>query len=568
MPGIGAESVVPLNVNAGAMLQQAVAPSPDIVNPNAVAALTDAFRKGQISADDIIARYGDVAKTKDKAEIQGLSEFISPQAIEARKAATSLMGEKAKAEMSLMPAETAAKEAHAFQIRRDAELGDHGAMAKFAIMHGFGATLPSFEGGKAVTPEQKQKIESAYTSAVKYAAAVKGAIDIGKDVNRIPFEQTDENGQVTVDPNKDTLASKSSSINYTQEQAAKAHRLSMMTPEQFIAAGSPTVDEYVFGIEPKGNAEPSAPGVTPVNKLVTPAKTVTKKVTHPDGTVEETTTTIDSTEHPNPDASAVTPATPAAPAKPTLDVTGATLPPGAYVKKQAPTRKAGEEKMSEEAAKRVLTAQDFLNKADDALNIIETKPTVVGPGAFEGTGFARGVAKTGAFVGNESSRDKIEAQNKLDMFLAGSVQATIKSLAGSGNRVMQAEIADEKGLFNRAQPQLSSTPEVWKKWLGDVKKTYERAAAWEKGTLSPEESGRLDKILGTTGGAATATPAKPTGRSFTTPSGTTFVEDPKNPGSYILQKSVTAPAPVVPAPAPVVPGTMRRISDVGGNERI
>lgn len=552
MAGIGAEAVTPLNINANAFLQQAVAPSPDIVNPNAVAALTDAFRKGQISADDIIARYGDVAKTKDKAEIQGLSEFISPEAIEARKAAASLMGEKAKEELALLPAHQQATEAKYQAEKLAAQRGDRAAIRAVAIKNGFGGLLSD--------DNNPDKDFSAYQKAVKYEAAKKGAEDIGKDIERKEYQLKKASGEVVVNPSKDTLKSKTSAINYTQDQAAKAHRLSMMTPEQFIAAGSPTVDEYVFGIEPKDGGDAAKLGVTPVQDLKTPGKTIVTETTAPDGTKTVKTETIQPTEHPNPRAAdVVTPATPVASEKPTLNVSGDQV-----VQEAKPEPENA--KMTEDAAQRVQTATAFLEKADEAVKSLEGRPDVVGPAWNEGTWAGRGIAKGGAFFGNKAARATAEIQNKLDMFLAGSVQATIKSLAGSGNRVMQAEIADEKGLFNRAQPQMTSTPEVWQDWLNDVKKLYQRAAAWEKGNLSPDDAARLDKILSTSKSAASA---KPTGRSFTTPSGTTFVEDPKNPGSYILQKSSTAPvAPTVPAPAPVVPGTMRRISDVGGNERI
>lgn len=315
MAGIGSESVVPLNVNAGAMLQQAIAPSQQIVNPNAVAALTDAFRQGQISADDIIARYGDVAKAKDKATIQGLDEFISPAAIEARKASASLMGEKAKSELALLPVQQQAAEAKYQAEKLAAQRGDRAAIRAVAIRNGFGGLLSD--------DNDPNKDFTAYQLAVKYEAAVKGAVDIGKDIDRKEYKLTKASGEVVTNPNKDTLKSRTSAINYTQDQAAKAHRLSMMTPEQFIAAGSPTVDEYVFGVESKTGGDAAKPGVAPVQELVTAGKTITTETTTRDGTHTVKTEKIEPTQHPNPKAAdVVTPATPAAPEKPTPDISG------------------------------------------------------------------------------------------------------------------------------------------------------------------------------------------------------------------------------------------------------
>jgi len=58
-----------------------------VVTPNAVAAMTDAFRSGAITAQDIIDRIGAVGQAKKKAELQSLQEFTNPATIEARRQA-------------------------------------------------------------------------------------------------------------------------------------------------------------------------------------------------------------------------------------------------------------------------------------------------------------------------------------------------------------------------------------------------------------------------------------------------------------------------------------------------
>lgn len=55
-------------------------PDTSIVEPRATAALTDAFRQGVITADDIVSRLGELGKSKKKAEIQQAQEFTSPEA--------------------------------------------------------------------------------------------------------------------------------------------------------------------------------------------------------------------------------------------------------------------------------------------------------------------------------------------------------------------------------------------------------------------------------------------------------------------------------------------------------
>lgn len=55
-----------------------------IVEPRATAMLADAFRQGAVTADDIIARVGELGKTKRKAELTMAQESISPEAVAAR----------------------------------------------------------------------------------------------------------------------------------------------------------------------------------------------------------------------------------------------------------------------------------------------------------------------------------------------------------------------------------------------------------------------------------------------------------------------------------------------------
>lgn len=76
MPGFGAEVQQPLRVDPSMFVQ----PSNAAVQQSNVALLADAFRKGQISADDIIERYGPLAAAKEKAQLE-----ILPSATEAEK---------------------------------------------------------------------------------------------------------------------------------------------------------------------------------------------------------------------------------------------------------------------------------------------------------------------------------------------------------------------------------------------------------------------------------------------------------------------------------------------------
>lgn len=68
-----------------------------VVTPSAVAALSDAFRKGVVTSDDIISRYGELAKTKKKSDLQTLEEGMSPEAVALRQQTTSTQMDQQKA---------------------------------------------------------------------------------------------------------------------------------------------------------------------------------------------------------------------------------------------------------------------------------------------------------------------------------------------------------------------------------------------------------------------------------------------------------------------------------------
>lgn len=85
MPGLGSEPAG--SVNAGIGAQPLVTSANPVVNPSAVQALSDAFRQGVLTTDDILNRLGPAGQARRKAEITSLNEFSGPNATAARQAA-------------------------------------------------------------------------------------------------------------------------------------------------------------------------------------------------------------------------------------------------------------------------------------------------------------------------------------------------------------------------------------------------------------------------------------------------------------------------------------------------
>jgi len=94
MPGFGSESQTPLS--AGLSAQPLVTPITPAATPDAVAKLTEAFRSGLITSQDIIDRIGPLGASKRKAEIQLANEVTQPASVDARLQAYKAASEQAR----------------------------------------------------------------------------------------------------------------------------------------------------------------------------------------------------------------------------------------------------------------------------------------------------------------------------------------------------------------------------------------------------------------------------------------------------------------------------------------
>lgn len=81
----------PINAPVGPL----VTPANPAVTPDAVKALTDSFREGFITSQDIIDRLGQTGQLKRQAETQQAREFVDPAAVAARQAAVQAGGSQA-----------------------------------------------------------------------------------------------------------------------------------------------------------------------------------------------------------------------------------------------------------------------------------------------------------------------------------------------------------------------------------------------------------------------------------------------------------------------------------------
>jgi len=136
-----------------------------------------------------------------------------------------------------------------------------------------------------------------------------------------------------------------------------------------------------------------------------------------------------------------------------------------------------------------------IEKAIDIVN--NSKLGAVGKGMNEGSWSGQAMANGLAYFSPVLPKSwgdygiaKAGAQNELMMDLAQRISTTIRSLAGAGNRVMQAEVNPATGLFYKQMPGLNSTVQVWNDWLNENYQRFQDAVADANNTLEPTVAAR------------------------------------------------------------------------------
>lgn len=518
MPGIGSEAVVPLQTNAPALLSQAVAPLDRVVSPDAVAAVTDAFRKGQISADDIIERYGELSKTKEKAQIQNLHEFISPEGIQARQNATHAANTEAILKSS--PEYQAAQQATFQATINKANEGDLPAMRQAMLSRGWPA--PTFDPAIGWTPEVRKETEKSFQEFSNYFDNVSAAAAFVKSAESVPTTTSKTTidhatgQQKTVETIEPHHFINGKPISEDQYNSALA--FSAQTPGMWKHMGKPQFVE-LFGVKPgKFGGGVSGPLSMPEPKT-------------------DLTDTFP--------AIGVTPK-----AAPTISEKPVLSPTGERITKitEAPIKPepASEVTEKEKLFSQISNADQFQEKLDRAralVNDANIKP--VGPGYSEGARTSQLLNGIGAFLGIDSATLKNQTQDQLRQFLAQHVQATIRSMAGSGNRVMKAEVDNSPGstgLFYQAAPSLTSTPAAWNIWLNDMQRLFQDARNDAITGLPADERDKFSapvKPAASAAAAAATAPSAGTVKASIDAGGMKLVWD-ANKRKYVLP---TAPAP-------------------------
>lgn len=138
--------------------------------------------------------------------------------------------------------------------------------------------------------------------------------------------------------------------------------------------------------------------------------------------------------------------------------TGAPRPVDQVLKDAAAAPMAPSSEQQVEAAKQLPAANVALANIRDAKLLLKDPDTKVGSDLLHG-GAEGMLYKAGSLVGIGTKT--YQNQQKLEANLATGIQSQIRNLAGTGNRVMKAEL----DVFKETQPKLSWDKAAWEDWL-------------------------------------------------------------------------------------------------------
>lgn len=170
----------------------------NLVTPAGTAALTDAFRQGFVTTDDIVERLSERTKKKKELDLQLTNEALSPQAIQTRQLQQQAAGAAASGAVANAPLVQQAKEAELKAAIFDAQSkpGGFDSMQQALVKAGFPVAIDTKTG---LTDSNKSEIQKRFAALVDYTQRRSDAEEKIKntDTKFFPTEQVLADGTKT-----------------------------------------------------------------------------------------------------------------------------------------------------------------------------------------------------------------------------------------------------------------------------------------------------------------------------------------------------------------------------------
>lgn len=262
-----------------------VARASEVVTPSAVDALSDAVRKGFITAEDISARVqGEGARTeKTKLEELLAKEEQTPEAVKARSAERQAKGAEAGARAALAPTAQTAKEAELKAAILDAQMKGSGVLEMQNALSKAGWPV-AVDPAKGLTQGDQAEITRRFGVLLNFMQEKSKADTFDKEskVENPEIEVTDASGATVKGPSATPFITfRGQQVPAEKFKTLQQYKASVaaMTPAMFDALGQPKAPS-LFGeagqvqpasqVEPATSTPPAAPAPAPAEIPVFP----------------------------------------------------------------------------------------------------------------------------------------------------------------------------------------------------------------------------------------------------------------------------------------------------------
>lgn len=243
-----------------------VARASEVVTPNAVDALSDAVRKGFITAEDISARVSGAGAAREKTKLEELiaKEEQGPEAVKARSAERQAKGAEATSRAAIAPTAQTAKEAELKAAILDAQLKDSGVLEMQNALTKAGWPV-AVDPSKGLTQADQAEITRRFGVLLNFLSEKSKADSFDKEskVENPEIEVVDASGATVKGPSQTPFITfrgqQVPAETFKKLQQYKAS-VATMTPAMFDALGQPKAPS-VFG--EAGQLQLAAPVATP-----------------------------------------------------------------------------------------------------------------------------------------------------------------------------------------------------------------------------------------------------------------------------------------------------------------
>jgi hypothetical protein len=240
-----------------------------VVTPKATELLADAFRKGFITADDVISRVGEHAKTKEKAQIALNKEVVSPENTAGRaaqvQAATNAAQLSSAQSQTALPLVQPQGQIASEQLRQQAAEQDYGP-GSIKAFHDLAPLAPGFDG----TIPKDQNGNTDYVAMAQEGANLQSQWAMKQQaLQRLQAtEHVDTKGAPGVTGRKDFNAFKEDVTPGSSLHQSYSQTLATPLQLKFIKPGTSAVAPVAPQVTPVAPAPAAATPVTPVAPAV------------------------------------------------------------------------------------------------------------------------------------------------------------------------------------------------------------------------------------------------------------------------------------------------------------